>query len=96
LPTNVARWFYGLAFMCFRLAYNVGLAWILRKQSTKRYIVREVVRRGWLDAAKQPQIARWCKRELEGKMGDDYVFEEAPVEYTVWLLFRQVSPRAGS
>ena len=97
LPIKQSRIVFVILFAIFRAAYNVGLGWILRKQSTKRFIVREIVNRGWLDAAKQPQIARWCKRELEGKMGDSYVFEDAPVEFTVWLLFRQVSrPARGN
>ncbi|KAL7413484.1 phospholipid methyltransferase-domain-containing protein [Mrakia frigida] len=90
IPLRQSRIIFLVLFIIFRLAYNFGLGWILRKQSTKQYIVKEIVKRGWLDEKKQPQIARWCKRELEGKIGTGYVFEEAPVEFTVWLIFRQV------
>jgi hypothetical protein len=90
LPLRYSRIIFLVLFAVFRLAYNVGLGYVLRKQSTKRYIVRLVLRKGWLDAKKRPAVARWCKKELEGKIGEDYSFEKTPVEFTVWLLFRQV------
>lgn len=85
-----------LLFAFFRLAYNVGLGWILIKQSKSKYIVNEVLKHGWLDANKRPKVAAWCKRELEGKIGrGTYTFEDTPKEFTIWLLFRQVRPTSG-
>lgn len=91
LPIKVSRILFVLLFAFFRLAYNVGLGWILIRQSKSRWIVNEVLKRGWLDANKRPKVAAWCKRELEGKIGrGTYTFEETPKEFTIWLLFRQV------
>jgi hypothetical protein len=91
LPLKVSRVLFVLLFAFFRLAYNVGLGWVLIRQSKSRWIVSEVLKRGWLDANKRPKVAAWCKRELEGKIGrGTYTFEETPKEFTIWLLFRQV------
>ena len=30
------------------------------------------------------------KRELETKIPEDYQFDEAPVEYNTWLIFRRI------
>lgn len=74
--------------------YNLGLGVVLTKQSQSRWIVKEVLRRGWLDLNKNPRVAGWWKRELESKVGDKDVsgfdWETTPVDFTVWLLFRQV------
>ncbi|EPQ49705.1 hypothetical protein GLOTRDRAFT_67209, partial [Gloeophyllum trabeum ATCC 11539] len=32
----------------------------------------------------------WIRKQLQGKMGQDYSFDALPLEYNTWLLFRQV------
>ncbi|KAJ7203599.1 phospholipid methyltransferase-domain-containing protein [Mycena pura] len=90
LPRATARAFFLLYFAFWRAAYDAGLGWILTKQSKKTWIVREVQRRGWLDPQRRPATRAWVKKQLVGKMGSDYSFDELPLEYNTWLLFRQV------
>ncbi|KAJ6625971.1 phospholipid methyltransferase-domain-containing protein [Mycena sp. CBHHK59/15] len=89
LPRNIAKLFFLLYFAFWRGAYDAGLGWILTKQSKKKWIVREVQRLGWLDPSRRPAVRNWIKAQLVGKMGKDYSFDELPLEYNTWLLFRQ-------
>ncbi|KAF7373639.1 Phosphatidylethanolamine N-methyltransferase [Mycena sanguinolenta] len=89
LPRNVARIFFFFYFAFWRGAYDAGLGWILTKQSKKKWIVRQVQRLGWLDSTRRPAVRNWIKAQLAGKMGKDYSFDELPLEYNAWLLFRQ-------
>lgn len=61
--------------MFWRAAYDAGLGWVLTKQSKKKWIVREVQKRGWLDAEKRPRMRSWIRDQLVGKMGKDYSFD---------------------
>ncbi|TCD67750.1 phosphatidylethanolamine N-methyltransferase [Steccherinum ochraceum] len=89
LSRPVAKVFFFLYFVFWRLAYDVGLGWVLTKQSKKKWIVREVQRLGWLDEARMPSVRGWIRNQLAGKMGKDYSFDDLPLEYNTWLLFRQ-------
>ncbi|OBZ74367.1 Phosphatidylethanolamine N-methyltransferase [Grifola frondosa] len=90
LPRTASKIFFFLYFAFWRAAYDVGLGWVLTKQSKRKWIVREVQRLGWLDEKRKPAVRNWIKRQLAGKMGKDYSFDELPLEYNTWLLFRQV------
>ncbi|CDO68736.1 hypothetical protein BN946_scf184989.g2 [Trametes cinnabarina] len=90
LPRHTARIFFLVYFAFWRAAYDAGLGWVLTKQSKKRWIVREVQRLGWLDEKRRPEVRQWIKKQLAGKMGKDYSFDELPLEYNTWLLFRQL------
>ncbi|THH20348.1 hypothetical protein EUX98_g8597 [Antrodiella citrinella] len=85
-----AKIFFFFYFVFWRLAYDVGLGWVLTKQSKKKWIVREVQRLGWLDESRMPAVRNWIREQLAGKMGKDYSFDDLPLEYNTWLLFRQV------
>ncbi|KAG6890127.1 hypothetical protein C0995_011420 [Termitomyces sp. Mi166 len=89
LPRRASQIFFFFYFAFWRAAYDAGLGWILTKQSKKKLIVREVQRLGWLDANRHPKIRNWIRDQLQGKMGKDYDFDELPLEYNTWLLFRQ-------
>ncbi|KAJ1303691.1 hypothetical protein OPQ81_008116 [Rhizoctonia solani] len=90
LPRAFSRALFLVYFAFWRLAYDVGLGWVLTKQSKRRWIVKQVQARGWLDQDRRPKVYEWIRNELRNKMGDDYSFDELPVEYNTWLLFRQV------
>ncbi|KAI6113557.1 phospholipid methyltransferase-domain-containing protein [Pisolithus croceorrhizus] len=90
LSRGVSKRFFLLYFVFWRTAYNAGLGWILTKQSKKRWIVKEVQRLGWLDETRRPAMRRWIRAQLAGKMGKDYSFDDLPLEYNTWLLFRQL------
>lgn len=90
LPRNVAVVFFGFYLAFWRLAYDAGLGWVLTKQSKTRWMVRQVKKRGWLDPERLPAVRDWIRDQLVGKMGKDYSFDELPLEYNTWLLFRQL------
>ncbi|KAF7969141.1 hypothetical protein HWV62_28224, partial [Athelia sp. TMB] len=89
LPRNVSQVFFLCYFAFWRAAYDAGLGWVLTQQSKKKWVVREVQRRGWLDEKRHPAVRKWIRDQLVGKMGKDYSFDDLPVEYNTWLLFRQ-------
>lgn len=74
-PTWFTRPFFFVYFAFWRAAYDAGLGWVLTKQSKRKWIVKEVQKRGWFDEEKRPNMRAWIKRELSMKMGDDYSFD---------------------
>ncbi|KAK7448497.1 phosphatidylethanolamine N-methyltransferase [Stygiomarasmius scandens] len=89
LPRSVSKVLFFFYFAFWRAAYDAGLGWVLTKQSKKKWIVREVQKRGWLDEKRRPAVRNWIRDQLAGKMGKDYSFDDLPLEYNTWLLFRQ-------
>ncbi|KAG8215187.1 phospholipid methyltransferase-domain-containing protein [Butyriboletus roseoflavus] len=90
LPRSASKVFFLVYFAFWRAAYDAGLGWVLTKQSKKKWIVREIQRLGWLDQNRKPAMRNWIRAQLAGKMGKDYSFDELPLEYNSWLLFRQL------
>jgi len=74
-PRSFSRRFFFFSFIFWRAAYNAGLGWILTKQSKRKWIVREVSQRGWLDESKRPKVRAWIRKQLSVKMGRDYDFD---------------------
>lgn len=74
LPLQVSRYFFLVYFAVWRLAYNCGLGYVLRKQSETKWIVKTVVKRGWMDSQRRPAVQKWIASELKAKMGKDYDF----------------------
>ncbi|KAG5637707.1 phosphatidylethanolamine N-methyltransferase [Sphagnurus paluster] len=89
LPRRISQVFFFFYFAFWRGMYDAGLGWVLTKQSKRKWIVREVHRLGWLDANRRPAVRNWIRDQLQGKMGKDYSFDDLPLEYNTWLLFRQ-------
>lgn len=75
LPRHVSQVFFFLYFAFWRAAYDAGLGWVLTKQSKKKWIVKEVQRRGWLDEKSRPEVRNWIRKQLQDKMGKDYSFD---------------------
>lgn len=75
MSRSTAKIFFFFYFVFWRLAYDVGLGWVLTKQSKKKWIVREVQRLGWLDESRMPAVRNWIREQLAGKMGKDYSFD---------------------
>lgn len=85
-----AQTFFMVYFGFWRLSYNLGLGYLLTQQSQTRWLVRLVDRHGWMDAKRAPKTCAWVRQQLVTKMGKQYKFEEMPLEYNTWLLFRSV------
>ncbi|KAJ2770023.1 phosphatidylethanolamine N-methyltransferase, partial [Coemansia nantahalensis] len=90
VPLAARRAILMAAFAFWRLCYNGGLGWILNWQSNRHGLVALFKRNGWLDPARGGRVYAWLKAELEAKMGPDYAFESVPIEFNVWLLYRQL------
>ncbi|KAJ2695998.1 phosphatidylethanolamine N-methyltransferase, partial [Coemansia spiralis] len=90
VPLAARRLVLMAAFAFWRLCYNGGLGWILNWQSSRHGLVALFKRNGWLDPVRGGRIYLWLKAELEAKMGPDYAFESVPIEFNVWLLYRQL------
>ena len=86
---------FALAFLFWRTCYNGGIGYLLYVQSHHRRLVCWARRYHLLvDPAtgqkSHPTWHRLIKRELETKIPEDYNFDEAPIEYNTWLVFRRV------
>ena len=95
LPGRVSKPFFFCYFVFWRTAYDAGLGWVLTKQSKRRWIVREVQRRGWLDQEKRPLVREWIKKQLVGKMGKDYSFDVRSLPRSspcMFLKFTRIYP----
>jgi len=79
LPRSVSQKLFVVYFAFWRTAYDAGLGWVLTQQSKKRWIVREVKKRGWMDKSRRPKVAAWIQKQLEGKMGKDYDFDVSTI-----------------
>ncbi|KAJ2647121.1 phosphatidylethanolamine N-methyltransferase [Coemansia sp. RSA 1250] len=90
LPLATKRAVLIAAFAFWRLCYNCGLGWILNWQSNRHGLVALFKRNGWLDPSRGDKICAWLRSELEAKMGPGYSFESVPIEFNVWLLYRQL------
>ncbi|KAI9175294.1 phosphatidylethanolamine N-methyltransferase [Blastocladiella emersonii ATCC 22665] len=86
----VPRVFFLFLFLFWRVAYNVGLGWLLKHQSDEGWLIRQVNDHGLFDANKNPAAHAFFKREFEKKMGFTYQFDAMPVEFNAWLLFRSI------
>ncbi|KAG9305632.1 hypothetical protein G9A89_001693 [Geosiphon pyriformis] len=90
IPSYIRPWVYLSLFICWRTAYNFGLGILLKYQSDKRFLVLWAKRNKIFDKEKGGKIYAFLKKELSTKMGDDYDFEAAPIEFNTWLLFREL------
>ena len=88
--------FFLLYFAFWRGCYDWGFAWVLRQQSERKWVVKTLKQRGWLDVNSKSggeegrEWAKWWKRELEMKMDEGYKWEAVPPEFNAWLMFRQL------
>ncbi|CAG8471715.1 2511_t:CDS:2 [Ambispora gerdemannii] len=90
LPAHIRPWIYLFLFIFWRGAYNLGLGLLLKYQSDRRMFVTWVKRKKLFDKEKSRNVYTFLKRELSAKMGNDYDFDTAPIEFNTWLLFREL------
>jgi phosphatidylethanolamine N-methyltransferase len=95
LPPNARVPVFGFIFLSWRAGYNVGIGYLLQVQSHQKRLTRWAKKsKIFVDPTKggnpHPQLYKFIKRELETKIPKDYKFEEAPLEYNTWLVFRRI------
>ncbi|XDG10386.1 hypothetical protein ABKA04_010001 [Annulohypoxylon sp. FPYF3050] len=95
LPDSIKRTAFAVIFLFWRTSYNLGIGILLRLQSNDNKLVAWA--RNWKlfenpASGKNPRpwLYKLLKRELEIKIPEDYKFEEAPIEYNTWLVFRRL------
>ncbi|KZF23264.1 phosphatidylethanolamine methyltransferase [Xylona heveae TC161] len=95
LPACARTPVFAVVFLLWRAGYNAGIGYLLQIQSNHNRLVN------WAKRFKifvnpstgdnpHPQLYKLLKREMETKIPKDYKFEEAPIEYNTWLVFRRV------
>ncbi|KGO56071.1 Phospholipid methyltransferase [Penicillium expansum] len=95
LPAGAKIPVFAATYLFWRLAYNAGIGWLLHNQSHHKTLIR------WAEKTKvfvnpatgenpHPKLYNWIKRELETKIPQDYSFDNAPIEYNTWLVFRRL------
>ena len=96
LPSHLKRPVFGLIFAFWRASYNIGIGYLLTIQSNHQRLVRWARNSHLFEkpqSGKNPHqwLYHLLKREMEAKMPDDYKFDEAPIEYNTWLVFRRLA-----
>ena len=86
---------FAVLFTFWRASYNLGIGCLLQMQSHHKMLVRWAKKWGiFINPSTgrnpHPKLFNFMKRELETKIPKDYKFEEAPIEYNTWLVFRRV------
>ncbi|KAH8596044.1 phospholipid methyltransferase-domain-containing protein [Bisporella sp. PMI_857] len=95
LPASLKQPVLAVLFLFWRGCYNLGIGWLLHIQSHHRRLVTWAKRWDLFENPKsgrnpRPWLYKLIKSELETKIPKDYTFEEAPIEYNTWLVFRRV------
>ncbi|KAL9110152.1 MAG: hypothetical protein Q9227_005211 [Pyrenula ochraceoflavens] len=95
LPFQSARPILALLFLFWRTCYNLGIGLLLHAQSHQKILIRWATKYKVFVNPKtgknpHPWLYKFIKRELETKIPRDYRFEEAPIEYNTWLVFRRI------
>lgn len=86
---------FAVIFLFWRTCYNFGIGWLLHNQSHHKRLVDWAKRSRIFENPKtgdnpHPFLYKFLKQEMEAKIPKDYRFEDAPIEYNTWLLFRRV------
>ena len=95
LPSTYRVPVYAAVFLFWRACYNAGIGYLLHIQSHHWRLVAWAKQSKLFEDPKtgnnpRPIIYYLLKQEMETKIPEDYKFEEAPVEYNTWLVFRRV------
>lgn len=95
LPVRLRVPVFAVIFLFWRTCYNGGIGWLLQSQSHHKRLTSWAKRSGIFEKPEsgknsRPFLYKWLKQELEAKIPKDYRFEDAPLEYNTWLLFRRV------
>lgn len=95
LPVDWRIPIMGALFLFWRACYNLGIGVLLHLQSKDHRLVTWANKSGLFQRSSgDSRFIRWLqlrlKKDFEKKIPEDYSFEEAPIEYNTWLVFRRV------
>ncbi|OAV93214.1 hypothetical protein PTTG_05591 [Puccinia triticina 1-1 BBBD Race 1] len=92
-PRRTLKTFYMVSFLFWRLTYNVGLGWVLKKQSENKFLIKIIRNLNLFNSKFNPRLSNWIEKQLKSKMSTNnlnYDLNKYPIEFNVWLLFRQL------
>lgn len=81
------RYAYMMMFVLYRLCYNAGLGWLLKKQSEEQYFTKFFENM----CEKHEMLRIFWKATLKSDMGANYSFDDMPMAYNAWLVFRYLA-----
>ncbi|KAL1969691.1 hypothetical protein VTN77DRAFT_8244 [Rasamsonia byssochlamydoides] len=95
LPASARIPAFAAIYTFWRISYNGGIGWLLHNQSHHKTLVR------WAEKSRifvnpssgknpHPTLYHILKRDMETMIPKDYSFDNAPIEYNTWLVFRRV------
>ncbi|SMR61586.1 unnamed protein product [Zymoseptoria tritici ST99CH_3D1] len=95
LPQSFRIPIFAVIFLFWRWCYNFGIGWLLHNQSHHKRLVNWAKKTKIFESPGRgqnphPTLYKFIKKEMEAKIPKDYKFEDAPIEYNTWLLFRRV------
>ncbi|KAI9822961.1 MAG: phosphatidylethanolamine N-methyltransferase [Phylliscum demangeonii] len=95
LPSSARRPVFAAIFLFWRTCYNGGIGYLLSVQSRHRRLIAwarnsKVFQNPMTGQNPHPLLYKFLKGELQTKIPENYQFDEVPVEYNTWLLFRRV------
>jgi phosphatidylethanolamine N-methyltransferase len=95
LPTATRTPVLLALFLFWRTSYDLGLGYLLQAQSKYGQLVHWAKKYGVFDASKSPTIYTYIRSDIESKIqkevkNGDYKFDEVPIEYNTWLVFRRL------
>ncbi|ROW02082.1 hypothetical protein VSDG_02446 [Cytospora chrysosperma] len=95
LPAQFKKPVMAAVFLLWRASYNLGIGLLLHEQSNYKLMVTWAKRwKLFVNPSTGDQPRPWLysllKKELEAKIPEDYKFDEAPLEYNTWLVFRRL------
>lgn len=87
---------FAVIFLFWRTCYNFGIGWLLHNQSHHKRLVAWAKKSRIFENPEtgnnpRPFVYKFLKQEMEAKIPKDYKFEDAPIEYNTWLLFRRAA-----
>ncbi len=95
MPSVSRKSILAIAFVFWRACYNAGIGYLLQMQSHHRRLVTWAKRsKIFVNPEKglnpHPNLYKFLKSEMERKIPEHYKFDDVPIEYNTWLVFRRL------
>ncbi|KAI3331503.1 phosphatidylethanolamine N-methyltransferase [Xylariaceae sp. AK1471] len=94
LPSSLSKSVFAVIYLFWRAAYNVGIGILLHWQSNDNTLVAwaqkwQLFERPSTGKNPRPWLYNLLKRESETEIHSEFDFDNAPIEYNTWLVFRR-------
>ncbi|KAI1436096.1 phosphatidylethanolamine N-methyltransferase [Xylaria sp. CBS 124048] len=94
LPSAQRKYVFAVACLFWRAAYNLGIGILLRWQSNDNTLVAWARKWQLFESPRtgknpRPWLYNWLKRETETEIYSEFDFDNVPIEYNTWLVFRR-------